>query len=412
MANNYYDIPYSDRASNNYVRNARKNYADLNGIDREIRNYVNFCMREFIKGVHAQCVGEEAEIVRVFAELTRQGIVRNYESRIKTVHKEAGEKALGVIVAAYKNRPHQRRIGSYRENDAHYRDSGRKLENALGDNRMFRVAYDGIDFIDPNWLDSQARQWYRLNFGAGAAGGGKGRAARMTMFGKSVGQVSLNNFKKSSAFTIPYGFWMAGGRIEQWGASKQGGFFMAPPPFGKNPYAKGLVTYGVVNRERLIKGAQTAKGRETLGRHGFAERDIRRLHEAGPARDVSNLREFMHTSKGETKGIQANHFLDEGVYELAKILPIAYSNLYKEWFETYNRSKRRGEKEGPLAHRYIQEQFTQDQIRRAGVKVNASVKEKNFQRRRRAATGNFRQGNYAHRVYDNNKGPFSSPQDL
>lgn len=386
---------FSDRATNESVRRRRAaDLADVRDINRVITNYVNFSMRQFMLGAADRVDASIRTEVQLFAELTRGTITRNYESRIKTVHREVGQHAIDKIVAAYNTRSGQRKSGSYRTDDSgpggrSYRDSGKVLLKALQDPRMFRVARDGIDFLDPAFLDSRARQWYRLNFGAGAAGGRtrKGSTARMTMFGKRVGgDISLNRFGPSRPFTMPAGFWVDGtaGRLMKWTKNaKKDHFYMAPPPWGRSGYATRALAKAQ-DTERVVQEVYR-------NRHRSIHYD-KKKHYQQDTLSEQGLRSFIRTRGTWTKGIRGSRFLDEGVYQLAKELPLAYAQLYKEWFNTYSTSGK-----GPVSSRRIQERFSAANIISAGRLAEKEFARIEGQRRLRSSTGAHRNRPYTRR---------------
>lgn len=74
------------------------------------------------------------------------------------------------------------------------RDAGGKLRTALADPSQFQASAEGIDFINADELDRQARQWYRLNYGSGRGGGGRSPVtAPVRFFGQTLFELNLDN---------------------------------------------------------------------------------------------------------------------------------------------------------------------------------------------------------------------------
>jgi hypothetical protein len=128
---------------------------------------------------------------------------------IASLMQEAVVEAYGTNVVAVRSAP------SYRRGD---RYAGRLL-NALRDPSMAVGTADGIEFINTALLDSKARQWARLNFGAGpATGAARGSGpfpqpnARI-QFGSNQGiSLRLNNPPRPN-FRVPVGYFDTEGRF-------------------------------------------------------------------------------------------------------------------------------------------------------------------------------------------------------
>lgn len=124
----------------------------------------------------------------------------------KKMFEQVGITARNAVVDSYR-RNFSKTI-SYRWEDSgrQKRYSNGQMLRALQSPEMFRAASDGLDFINAAFLDTKAKQWYRLNFGAGAQGRNeKADLESMTFFGQTLPGISLGEFQPGPKFMIPYG---------------------------------------------------------------------------------------------------------------------------------------------------------------------------------------------------------------
>lgn len=349
---------YTARATNAYARARLDDYADRVQLGRVISNFASFGVRDLISQVLAVVPQEVAKEVRVFADLTRGSITRNRETRLKALHEEVALDALRHVRLAYTQRtPRRGDIGSlYRRGETGkdgkpVRYSGERLLQAITDPRMYRVARDGLDFIDPVWLDSQARQWYRLNFGAGQKGQStkKRPAPRMVMWGHQVAaDFGLERFGPSGPFRMPAGFWY-------------------------NPSLKATMAWEKGRNDDQFFAWNKESG-QPLIEGLLANKKLKR--NANP-----NHVRFQQTM---TMGIEGSRFLDVGVNRIAKTLPLAYQRLFDEWLNEYFETGG-----GPVASQVVR--GSERTIRRAYNLNKESMRQVESQRRLRS----FRPGSRA-----------------
>jgi len=135
--------------------------------------------------------GVDAKNVVVISRFFQSAQLKHPSEFLKAMEL-VGEKAVDATVRAYDNRGNRGQVKGYRPGD---RDTG-KLRKALNSSNMYRAAPDGLLFGNKSWMDSQARQWYRLNFGSGAVGaqGKRPRPHPMKFFGQTVGALSLAQY--------------------------------------------------------------------------------------------------------------------------------------------------------------------------------------------------------------------------
>lgn len=149
-----------------------------------------------------------SEMVRNFA-LALEQTVRASKNQLGTVHHQVGVLAQQDIVEAYERARVEkgRNLAPYREST---RDAGDRLLHALGREDFFRGTPDGIGLANRTMLDSEARQWHRLNFGARPRAGAPPQQAQIQWQGLVVGAIGLP-YEPSAAFGLPRGFWREGG---------------------------------------------------------------------------------------------------------------------------------------------------------------------------------------------------------
>ncbi len=192
-------------------------------------------------------------------------------STMARIHNEIGQAAKRSTVASYRYRVSSfKRTPSYRIGD---RLSGGVLQRALNSDNIYEASAEGIHFPNVTWLNSEAKHWARLNFGAGEAAGSAiyGNAKRkfsVTWDDVVIAQLGFTETKRP-AFGIPPGFFVQGE------AGRRGG------------------------RARSAGGA------------------------------------FYPTRQGPmrpTRGITPTNFLDAGLARIARELPLAYEDLFNEWW--------------------------------------------------------------------------------
>lgn len=201
-----------------------------------------------------------------------ENTVRSSRNQMTNAHEQLARGMQQATLRSYKQKRAQGRMaGPYRVGD---RDAGGKLESAIRSPMFVRATYDGIGFANTEVLDSMARQWHRLNFGAGQAAGPGPRRFAVHWGNVAMAALGLED-TPSDAFVLPRGFWRGpGGQIDQ-------------------------------------GGAEMGKGRFYPNKRG-----------PGPK---------------ATRGIRAWNFLDAGVAYLAENLPRAYEAVYRDWYDSAGR---------------------------------------------------------------------------
>lgn len=213
--------------------------------------------------------GRLLERTRRVAEVAQAAVVNSYISS----RSESGSKA-----GYRKNAP-----GVYR------RDSGGKLLKAIQSPKFMTITPDGVLLGNKAWLDSQARQWYKLNYGVQPAAGRRPGVFSMNMFGANVGALSLASNVPVKWMNMPSGIFSKGGEFTPYKYAKRN------------------------NKDN------TASKRARSGSGGFIIR--------------SNA-STQYVKAMRTKGISAWNYMDPGLRVLSKELPKAWELHYKEVLDT------------------------------------------------------------------------------
>lgn len=219
-----------------------------------------------------------AQAVIAFAMAAEQRM-GNMGDKLMEAHSQvavAAQKAVLVAYDAARDRS-ERTKEPYRTDPVDERNrryAGGILREAL-DSAEFSVATeDGILFANTEMLNSRARQWHRLNFGAGQ--GGQPRTFQVTWGSMAAFSIGMEDEEPSPGFRLPAGYWI-----------EPGGEF-----------------YPIGELEEM-PGAPMKRTRRTA----------------------------TYTEGGPTRGIPAEEWLDAGVQRIAQLLPPAYNNVYREVFE-------------------------------------------------------------------------------
>lgn len=233
----------------------------------------------------------ESEMLKTLGALfTDVAFVRQQGGKIAAAHYDIGEAARRSVQNAYTHRRFRRPKGSYRIDDygsdgQNQRYAGGALRRALGSDKGHVEADEyGLRFLNTAVLNEEAKQWRRLNYGAGGKAGQAPHQFNLEWGGVVVATLGLPADPRP-AFKIPRGYWIGpdGKRVGAGGGSSDRFY-----PVG--------TTSADINRGEAFRGRPS------------------------PAR--------------MTAGIAASNFIDAGVRRIANEIPSAYINLYAQWVET------------------------------------------------------------------------------
>lgn len=130
------------------------------------------------------------------------------EKDLKRIHKETALLAQEAVLSAYQASGIGTEFPSYRQRDTGKlrRYSGGAMERAMRNKSFIMGDSRSIRFVDQDLMDREAKQWYRLNFGAAPRGSKNPSVGSMRFFGKASSQrAELVGFPPSKGFRLPQG---------------------------------------------------------------------------------------------------------------------------------------------------------------------------------------------------------------
>jgi hypothetical protein len=140
------------------------------------------------------------------AQAVQKGAVNN--DKTAAINRRIVKKAQTATVNSYAAYRRSGGPSGYRRGEGrHPRFSGGVLRDALRSEKMIHSDSRTISFINQEHLDSEAKQWARLNFGAGPRGAGspKSRPFPLRISNVVVADIGLDG-KPSKPFSIPRGY--------------------------------------------------------------------------------------------------------------------------------------------------------------------------------------------------------------
>lgn len=222
--------------------------------------------------------------VLALAEVIRRGIA---SEELTEAHRKIAVRAQDAVLRSYDQVVTAReRPGSRTHYRAAAAGSARRyaagvLRATLKQRDFYEVTEHGLSMINITQLNQKAKQWARLNAGAGGVGRGSRRSFDVTFSDLVVGAIGLN-MEARPAFIMPRGY-----------------FFDA----GGN---------------KVVRKAEGRRGEDQFWPMG-----------SGPS---SGRRRNLLAKHQTTRGIEARNFLDAGVYRVAVGLGEEYKVMYgKLW---------------------------------------------------------------------------------
>jgi hypothetical protein len=144
--------------------------------------------------------------------------------RRQKAHETIGKAAQLSTQQGYTHRKHKRNTPSTRitaNDDKNRRFAGGALLRAIQAKDFFRATSNGLEFINVTRLDTEAKQWKRLNFGAGGKAGASPGRSEVRWSGMVVAQLGLAPDPRP-AFKIPKGYWINGNDFYPRGEAPKG----------------------------------------------------------------------------------------------------------------------------------------------------------------------------------------------
>lgn len=309
-----FDSPIESAAEIEALRRAQYQFYRRQGIvnaqnqleNRGIQVAQAFTVNGLIQQVMANATEETSAVIAAISR-SYKGLMQSNAGAFRSMFDQVGQKAMLASYTSYKRRPFQTGAGSYRaeEQGKWKRDAGGKLEKALKSRNMFVATKDGLLFINRQHLDIAARQWYRLNFGAGYVGqqGRRPRSYSLSLFNTPGGKISLKDYQPSIGFKIPAGLWSKGG-------------------LGATVNLSSVRLPGQARGDQLepIGYIESKYGKGTTGKikQAFAKQGVKR---------------FPAMRKRISKGIRATGFLDAGISVISREAPRGLEKLFADLAE-------------------------------------------------------------------------------
>ena len=188
-------------------------YRDL--LDSSVRIYSAMSGQDVARRAAQTATGEMTGVIRAIGQ-NYSRLIRSRRGAFAEANARVGREANRAALAAFER---GRKGGSaYRSGEGNLRYkrfAGGQMSAALASDNMFLARPDGLAWINAAWLDIQAPQWYRLNFGAGIAGSSSppSRPYQVSFFQQPVGVIGLVGFQTSPSFFLPAGFFTTNGNL-------------------------------------------------------------------------------------------------------------------------------------------------------------------------------------------------------
>jgi hypothetical protein len=254
-----------------------------------------------------------------------------------TIHEQIGAQAQQAILSSYDSARAFSPL-SYRVND---RYAGGKLRAAIADPNFYIPQPDGLLFINKGLLDQKAKQWYRLNFGAGLAGhNGHSRDLSLVFAGQNTGlKIGLERFGPSAPFDMPPGVFGNPSLMTR------GGHHLGLAP-KESETSRSMSPLAIAKSFSRNQGGPMAPQRAARIFEGLSEEfegPFGRFRGDRGHRDpftplsqvpdsIKPKKAFMAAAR-PTYGITPELFFEAGIRSLAQTLPAAYLRLARTWFE-------------------------------------------------------------------------------
>lgn len=282
--------------------------------DLGVSMIVNFSVNDMVRQT-AKAAGEEVGYELGLIGKTYNAAIDDKWRKIGRINQQVADRAISDMLIAYDahhNSVTRGASANYRQGE---RYTGGRLRAALASPLQATATIDGVTFFNPTLVDQQARQWARLNFGAGPkAGAGKTHllsksnvGAEFTVsdisseflsaaLGDSVPSFDVRMpYGPRGAFYIPTGIWLesSGGPVRpSTGRMGQDAYYLRNP---NDPYATSKAGYSLQMKRKLTEG---------VAAWGFIEAGATSLATHLPAANFAFMREILaETQKDVETGV-------------------------------------------------------------------------------------------------------------
>ena len=284
------------------------------GVSIKTSQILNDVARQVRQGVASQVSLELSTMLKKYVNIFYK---EASGAALTELHKSVGEGARAAVKEAYLASGIGEKA-SYRWNDQGVlkRYSNEAMQRAFDDPNFVTYNNKSISFANRATLDSYAKQWYRLNFGA-APGNSVAPSTSPMRFSPYLGGVTqtpgaeLTGFPPSKPFNVP----MRG--LGMWSSTAAGstpGKKLRPGKPGQFLY---VGTSMVIRRSKNVEGTNMP-GHPKSGGHNAIGSE-------------AEARSPFFTNKPSKKGITGKRFLDAGSEYINVQYPLALESLIKGW---------------------------------------------------------------------------------
>lgn len=247
---------------------------------RAINTLLTIRMGEVLAQASESITGQVGKQVSVFAAAFQSSARRSRGNRIQAIHTMAAREAQSAILTAYTSRNRRNPAQPYRDTapGKWKRDSNGAMNRALNSPEFFKATGTQLAFVNKNVMDRSARQWYRLNFGAGPAAAATPRpgAFPMQILGRKTGlSLNLAGNGPSGAYSMPAGFFNNGGQFTPLGYVREAGLTVtnrtAKRSFTKKRMSIGFPGYMFLDAGVRVLSASLGRGYTNLSNEWFNE---------------------------------------------------------------------------------------------------------------------------------------------
>lgn len=270
-------------------------------LESGVRSYSGLSGFDVYSRAAEQATGSVAELMTVVSG-TYKKLIRSRRATFTNANIDVGREANRAAAQSFE----RQKLGSskYRSDEGNIRwrrFADGAMKKALEGDEMFLARPDGLLWINAPFLDLNAPQWYRLNFGAGTRGASTppARAFKVEVFGQNVGSVGLVGFRPSPPFRMPKGFF----------TSSAVGAATGIKPFGPRAgQAYRPLNYRTSELRQEVAGLRPAQQKDFASISGVGKKSAGQV----------------------TKGIRGTNYLDAGIATIARAWPLRQNAIVRD----------------------------------------------------------------------------------